>query len=381
MKKLIFIVFLLLITVTKINADEKPKFFIVTYAVGDSSGKLTEAYLNNFEKQVTNLLQEKYPCVEISNSSKVRAILDLEREKELKGASDQETFQELAQSLNCKYLIVFKVSVFKNTASILSFCMDMKKVHTLVRIFQNIQFGKESLDVTDKISKGIVNGLKIYEICPFKGTIDITIISDKDTTITETYSVYCNNSDQTYRKEEVISEHTESTWNLEKKNLNWTDGDMHFHDEEYYDLTEENGCYKCKSGREGGRTYKVKKSYTVEGSGISHESVRDGEKQLDTRSELIFYNDSTYSLHVQGTSKPSNANEKNVISAEGTCDNISPQNKIIKKEVTVPLNLILGPFKGCALDKKLSQKNTIKTIDPNTKEKETITYEFNLKKD
>ena len=47
----------------------------------------------------------------------------------------------------------------------------------------------------------------------------------------------------------------------------------------------------------------------------------------------------------------------------------------------MPLNLIFGPFKGSAIDKVLSGKDTIKRKDPVSGEDVTISYEFNLKRD
>ncbi len=381
MKKQILIIILLLIAVIKIPAEVKPNFFIVMKSSDDTDGLRAKAILFALEAGITQRLRKDYTCAEYLTSESVANSLKLERTRELLGSGDPNILQKIGEALGCDYLIVLEAKIWKGSTSISAFCLDNRKVQALSRAFGTAPYGDAAIDAVGKVTNQLFNGLKTIEICPFKGTIDITIISEKDTTEVETYDVYCNNSDQTYRKEEYTNIHTASTWNLEKKNLHWTDGDMSFHEEEYYTLTEENGCYKCKSGREGGRTLKIKRSYTVDGRGVSHESVRNGKKQLDTRSELIFYEDSTYSLHVQGTSKPSNANEKNVISAEGTCDNISPQNKTIKKEVAVPLNLILGPFKGCALNKILKHKNTIKTVDPDTHEKETISYEFNLEKD
>ncbi len=380
MKK--YFLFYMLITFLmniSINAQtgKNSRFFIMCTASGDTSAK----YAGSYERTMAYYLVKMFPCVKATTEGDIRTMLGREKLKQILDGNIK--MRSFCEYLACDYFINLEISDFLSDQVVVSAsCLYYKKVDPMIRFASH--GGRNYADIKNmvsEVSKTLVEKLAKYEICPFKGTINVAIISDKDTTMTETYSVYCNNSDQTYRKEEITKNHTESTWNLEKKNRNWTDGDMHFYSEESYTLSEENGCYKCKSGREGGRIDKEKRSYKVNGKGLSHQSIRDGKEQLDTRSELIFYDNQTYSLKVQGTSLPANADEEIEISAEGTCDNIPNENKTIKQEVTVPLSFVFGPFKGSAIDKVLSHKDTIKRKDPVSGEDVTISYEFNLKRD
>lgn len=67
--------------------------------------------------------------------------------------------------------------------------------------------------------------------------------------------------------------------------------------------------------------------------------------------------------------------------AKGTCDVINKPPVTITKKADVPLNFILGPSPVSGIDKILSQNGSYQTEDPVTKEKTTVTYSFNLKRD
>jgi hypothetical protein len=153
---------------------------------------------------------------------------------------------------------------------------------------------------------------------------------------------------------------------------------MTFYTNEETKVTEENGCYKCKTGREGGRTFTTTSSMKVKGSGISHESSRDGKPQDDTRVELKFMENGTYLVVAKGTSQPVTGEEKVVAEAQGTCDNMPRETKVIPKEIKIPLKVIFGPYNGKTTDKVLQQKDSKEETDPATREKTAITIDFTL---
>ena len=68
------------------------------------------------------------------------------------------------------------------------------------------------------------------------------------------------------------------------------------------------------------------------------------------------------------------------------CGLINEFDKVIKtdkedKKVDIPLFEIFVPFKGTSFDKVLTGSDTNVRDDTSIKEKTTITYDFNLKKD
>ena len=117
----------------------------------------------------------------------------------------------------------------------------------------------------------------------------------------------------------------------------------------------------------------------IKGSGISHESMHENKPQDDTRVELRFLEDGTYYVIAKGTSQYAIGEDKMVSKAEGTCDNRPQETKTVPREISIPLNVIFGPYPGKTSDMVLQKKDTKKTIDPATREKSTITIDFTLK--
>ncbi len=354
-----------------------PQFFIATTA----NSKEAEAYLGYFETQAFKELRKSFPCVEISSQSTVASLLELERQKQLLGSGSDEQLASIGAALGSNYLISLKVDLHENTVLISALCMNAVKAKTLSRAMASAIHGDAALDAVEIVSRELVDGLQAFEICPFTGPVDIAISSFRDTTETDQYPVYCNGGDDIYKKVTQIKTHTESTWNLRRKGVSWTEGTMTFYNTEKISIEETNGCYRCPSGREGGRTYYQKKSFNVKGNGISHESIHEGKPQQDTRVELVFLDDGTYLIKPKGTSLAANAEEETEISAEGTCDNLSPQTRTLQKEVTIPLNVVFGPYPGKSTDKILKQHDEMNTIDPVNGERSKAVIDFELKHD
>ena len=72
--------------------------------------------------------------------------------------------------------------------------------------------------------------------------------------------------------------------------------------------------------------------------------------------------------------------QKKETKIEGSCEKLNKTDKEDKK-VDVPLFEIFGPFKGTSFDKVLTGSDTNVRDDTSIKEKTTITYDFNLKKE
>ncbi len=381
MKKYIAITVILFLSIIEIRADVKPRFFIATAAAGDSSGKLAASYLGYFETQVFNLLKTAYPCVEISSTSTIVAILEVERMKQLLGAGDDNVLKNLGEAFGCDYLISLKVSVTNNRALITAMCMDNRKAKAISRAMSTVQHGAKALDEVDKVAKQLIDGLKKYEICPFTGPVKLHVVSTTKDKQTEEYPVYCNHRDGTYKKEITIDNSADAEWNLFKQKKYTTYGSVKFKLYEETILEEQNDCYKCSSGREGGRTYYKKTISSADVQGLSKDSEQYGIKVDDARIEITFTDNDTYTILIKAASKQGDKKENIEKHAEGTCDNVKPGNNFVNVKADVPLFQLLGPFKGNAQDKVLAQKSRIKKVDPNTKEETTIEYEFNLTKD
>jgi len=366
----------IIITGLSASIAQKPGFFVqCNQAVGDTAAK----YVMNFERLVATDLSEAFHCATVNTQSGLKARLKWEKEYQLMGG---ETDLNVCSYLKCDYLFILRmIEANPNLLQVSATCINYRKKEAIADAIVNFRTSMNYAGFAaacKEISNKLIEEMGKYEICPFTGPVAITISSDLDSTQVEDYGVYCNESDQRYHKETVIKNHTFSEWKLERKGIPRTDGTTTFYTDEMSKTTEEDGCHKCKSGREGGLVTTLTSSMKVKGTGISHESTFQGKKQDDTRIELNFLENGQYLVVAKGTSQAVTGEDKVVTQAEGTCDNQPQETKIVPKDIRVPLRVIFGPYDGKATDKLLQQKDTKKVKDPVNNEKQTITIDFSL---
>lgn len=360
---------------TNLSAQNKQRFFLYCTVSGDSSSR----YAGEFEEIMSSYLTKSYPCVRVRTQKFIRERLSEEKIKQLKGLSDD--VPSFCDDLACDYFINLELSDFLSDQIIASAsCLLYRKVEPMVRFAKNAARNQAAIrNIMNTVAETLVKKLEKYEICPFLGPVSITISSVMDSTNVVDYGVYCNESDQRYHKETEIKNRTFSDWKLQRKGIPWTDGTMTFYTDEMTRTTEEDGCHKCKTGkREGGLVTTLTSSMKVKGTGISHESIHNGQKQDDTRIELNFLENGQYLVVAKGTSQSVTGEVKMVSRAEGTCDNQPQETKIIPKDIKVPLRVIFGPYEGKSTDKLLQQKDTKEIKDPVNNEKQTIAIDFSL---
>ena len=381
MKKYIIICLLLLTFSSVLPADDKARFFIATSAAGDSSGRIAEPYLAYFETNVFNLLQSKYPCVVINSSSTVKALLDHERERQLLGSGDDNAISNIGQSLGCKYLISLKVSVMQNTAIVTAFCMDQKEAKVLSRSTGTAQHGGAALDAVEKVSQELIDGLKYYEICPFKGTLKVKVLGTFKDNQKEEYPVYCNSGDGMFRSTTTIDNYSENNWTINKVGKNSAHGNVEFNIHEEKKIDEEDACHKCESGKQGIRTYSENTTSYSSMSGLSKESESNGVKIDDARVTITFLDNGTYTIRIKAASTQGQLKTKKEIIAHGQCDYSTDPPVTTTNKIDAGLNEVLGPFTGNGQDKTLSHSDVIKKTNPVSKEETTIEYEYTLTRD
>jgi hypothetical protein len=379
MKK-VFAVFLLISIAFITNlAAQKPHFYI---SADGSEGDTSLKYAIPFERLVQDRFRDAFPCADVACRADIRHKLDSLRFYEIIGDISGNDFEDVGKDLAHDYWVPVKMRDYtKGMVSIQANCFKYKNTDCIAWS-QILYVTNDFNSITEgckKVTKQLIDKLGDRELCPFKGPVTLTMNSVKDTVENVEYGVYCNEMDQQFHYKLVTNNNTYSEWNLERKGIPWTGGTMTFYTNEMSELLEENGCYHCNSGREGGRTYTVNKSFKVKGSGISHQSERNGKRQEDTRIELEFLSDGTYYIIVKGTSLPVTGEEKVTEKAEGTCDNMPEETKIVPREMSVPIWAVFGPYPGKPLDKILQQKD--KLVKKNfSDEKSTITIDFTLTK-
>jgi hypothetical protein len=377
MKQIVYLIAIILLAGHSVSLGQRPGFFIkCSEAEGDTASK----YVKNFERLVGKNLSEAFHCATVHANHQLNSRLKWEKAYQLNGGDAD---FKVCDYLKADYLVLLSmIEGNQNQLQVKATCIDYRNEKNVIA--SEVLNLTTSLDYAgfaescSKISEKLITELGKFEICAFTGPVSVSINSVIDSTNIEDYAVYCNGMDQRYRKEITINNTTLSDWKLQRKGIPWTDGTMTFYTTEETIITEENGCYKCKSGREGGRTQTQTSSMKVKGSGISHESFRNGKPQDDTRIELKFMENGTYYVIAKGTSQPVTGEDKVAIKAIGTCDNLTQETKVVPREIKIPLKQIFGPYQGKTTDKILQQKETKEVTNPATNEKSTLTIDFTL---
>jgi hypothetical protein len=333
-----------------------------------------------FEENTAIKLSEVYDCAAIKTSTEVKLALDHVRTIQLLSDNDtQGMIKNVGNSLGCDYLVNLKIIVKENTAIVSAAFLDNKKANAMSRATVTTSYGAVDKGTYDDIAKQLIDGLKTYEICPFTGPVNVNIISALKDKQTEEYPVYCNQFDGMFRKTSTIDNYSENDWAIEKTDKNSANGNVKFNLSEESKIEEYNYCYECSPTKQGQRTYFEKTTTYAYVQGLSNDSESYGVKVDDARVSITFLDDGTYTVRVKAASTQGEKKIKKEIHAEGICNNISNKPETITNRVDEGINEIFGPFTGNAQDKFLSQKETIKRINPVSDEEETITYEFNLK--
>ncbi len=379
MKNLHSIISLIFLFAATVLVAQKPHFAVTTECEGT---KYSLIYITPFEKIISKSLRDEFPCADVGSSSEIRTRLGELRDLELNGKDVPAGMNNVGKDLPHDYWVYLSVhDQMEGKVKLEARCYKHKAFDCIANAGSLVASNNEGsvTDACKKLSKKLIDELNQKEICAFKGPVSITVNTTKDSTELVEYSAYCNQSDQLYRKETVIKNNTLSDWKLQRKGISWAEGTMTFRTNESTKITEEDGCHKCKTGREGGRNYTNEKSFHLEGSGISHDSFYKGKKQEDTRIELEFVAEGTLNYYViaKGTSLPATGEEKSFEEAQGTCDNLPRSAKTNPREVRIPLWVVFGPYPGKITDDVLQHKES-KVITNLNGEKSTITIDFRL---
>jgi len=385
MRRISTLCLLLVLIATTCFSFPKPRFFITTKAMGNDKGMLSaSSYLPYFESQVMSGLKKTFPCVEVNTASGIAALISWDRQRQLLSASngDENSLGNIAGSLGCDYLICLKVSVFDNIATLNAVCYDYRKINAIARALERGPHGDAALDALEKATQDMVDGIAKYEICPFKGKVQVKVTSNLEKKEEEEYGVYCNKKDEVYRKETTIRNHSEKDWQLEKTGLKSAKGTVNYNISEEFSLVEENGCFRCKSGREGGRTLRERTTTKGKIEGLSQESTQEGLPVDDARISLKFMDDGTYTIVVKAASRKGDLTMIKEAHSEGTCDQVNVAPKPILKKADIGIrDMTFGPFDGTAKEKILSNQQVINETDPVSEEENQYFIEFNLKRD
>ena len=382
MKKLFLLIILISLLAGTLQMEAASiKVFIQKRSFDDKGGLRADAVIQAVDMFLVSRLKKDYPCVEYLDTDGLTDLLSVERQRQLFGTGDENALQNMASALGCKYLISINVKVMEDRAIISLFFMDNTKAKTFSRAVETAPYGDLAIDAAEKAANILFDGLKTYEICPFKGEITIKIVSSYKDDQTEQYPVYCNGSDGIFIKTISLDKYSENEWTLYKNSFNASSGNVKFNLSEELTIDESNPCYDCAPNKQGLRSYNENITTYASLQKLSNESESEGVKVDDARAYLTFLDDGTYTLKIKASSTDGEKKTIKEVTAQGVCDNSNEPPKKTTNKIDEGILEIFGPFTGTAQDKSLSHSDTIKRTNPASEEEETITYEFNLTRD
>jgi hypothetical protein len=332
--------------------------------------------------QVKQMIKREFPCAVFATYDDLAVMLNHQREHALLGGNVDENMEALASAMGLyDHVISLQVTPSAGRTALNATCVSLKKAKTVAMDIVLSGTGAEAaLDSVPDFVRKFVEKLAYLEPCAYKGPVRVTIQSKRNKEEKEEYPVYCNQSDLMYKKSTKIAKEATTDWDLQKTGRESAAGTVHFRNRERTEIVEENGCYQCPSGRQGGRTSTRITTATEAIDGLSEDSLRDGKKQKDARITLRFNEDDTFTVYIKVASRDGTREERIEEKAEGTCDIKTGPPKTVEGKVDVALEDRLGPFAGSPLDKVLRGKATETKVDPGSEEETTTSIDFELKR-
>ena len=367
----------------QLRSEPQPRFFGMTKAQGDENGKLAEAYIPYFITLIDNNLKKSFPCAAVLFQSDVSTLLEHTRQLALLTGNDG-NLKSIGESVRCDYLLSLVVIVSHNQATIRASCIDNKTSKMMANAMESGSNGDAGISAMEKVAEKLVKQIERYEICRFKGKVQLKVVTQLKKNEKDEYAVFCNNTDGKYRKTTTINNYSEQIWDLEKVGLDEGSGTMALVGQDESMIDEQDACHKCSSGTEGPWFYQEKTIGTTKIEGLSHKVIIEGvtnPPDADVRVSLTFKDDDTYFITLKAASDLGKKKIFSHIQAGGNCDQINKPD--VNSELTINTALLetYGPYPGKAIDKNLTLSKEWKEVDPVSKEEKTITLKFDLKHD
>jgi len=376
MKHILVLVALLL--VMPFLRAEKTKFFLTWTVKADdkSNSDKLDLFCDAFEGEFNHTMDEYFPCATYTSFANIVAVLDNERAKQLLGAGDEGTLQELAGSMGAQYLVSLKMTQLGQTVWMNAVCMQMASPKMLVNVMSSAPINEEAFDAVKELAGKFFDALLKYEICPYKGRIKVDVTTEMNVDENKEYPVYCNEQDRAYKLHYKENKHSEHFWTFEKEYKVWARSFIDYTISEESEKEIEDGCYSCPQGKTR-RLYRETISKSGKIDEVSQESELYGKKVDDARVEITFNDDGTYVIKITATSKESDITVTRYKYAESWCDTDNKPPETIKNKVDIPLIYIFGPYPGTARDDFLKQ-HPDPVVETNHISGEKITYEISF---
>lgn len=375
----VFVFILMSLPVQQVFSQHLTMLLLPKAASSDSSLMYLSRGLNAiFMTDVSNEVRRNYPCVGVTDPKSLSyclAELRLQSTPEFGGRDIKPVVGKIAQSLTNPDIAV-KYSVFVNSEDLAQVTVLCANSEGEILVDFTEPFSPMEVDGNSIIKpvKRFMEELKKHEICPYTGTVNIEVKSERD----ESSSTSTPCGDGSIVIDLEIKTNSTLRWELVKESLAGASGTVTYDLKENYNTVTSHSCYVCKDGTKGFAKITETSETEAKVEGLSRESVSDGAQVSDARIRLTFLDDGTYLVTVKATSEKGPMKVTTEKKVDGPCtgnsENEPPDTK--NKSIDIPFTAVFGPYQGTPEDKVLSQ-NEEKDVSQGT-EKSTVKIDFNL---
>ena len=375
----VFIFILMWLPVQQSSSQDLRMLMLPKEGSADSNLLYLSRGLNaTFITAVAIEMEKDYPCVGITDPKSISyclAELRLQSTPEFGGRDIKPVVSKIAQALNNPDFAV-KFSMYVNSedlaqANVVCANSEGEILADFTVPFAPIEIASES---TMTPVKKLMDELKKHEICPYTGTVNIEVKSERDES--SSTSTPCGDGSIVINLE--IKTNSTLRWELVKESLAGASGTVTYDLKENYNTVTSHSCYVCKDGTRGFAKITETSETEAKVQGLSRESVSNGAQVSDARIRIAFLDDGTYLLTVKATSEKGPMKITTEKKVDGPCtgnsENEPPDTK--NKSIDIPFTAVFGPYKGTPEDKVLSQ-NEEKDVSQGT-EKSTVKIDFSL---
>jgi hypothetical protein len=338
------------------------------------SGGLNAIFLTD----VINEMEKNFPCIGVTDPKAISACLGelrLQSTPEFGSRDVSQVVNRLANSLtNPDFAVKYCMYVNSEESVTASVTCANKEGEIIADFTESFSIGQVSGEGTSAAVKKLVDQLKKHEICPYTGSVNITVESEKEESTSS--SIPCD-AGSIVTDVEITSNST-LKWELMKEEIAMTSGSVSYDHKEKIRSITRNSCYICKDGTKGFATITETTETEANAQGLSNESVFEGANVSDARIRIAFLDDGTYMLTVKATSEKGPMKITTEKKVNGPCltDNESEPPDTKTKSIDVPFTAVFGPYQGTPTDKVLSQSEE-KDLSQG-KEKVTLKIDFTL---
>lgn len=338
------------------------------------SGGLNAIFLTD----VVNEMEKNFPCIGVTDPKAISACmgeLRLQSTPAFGSRDVRPVISRLANSLaNPDFAVKYCMYVNSEENATASVTCANKEGEIIADFTESFPISQVTGEGIIPPVKRLVDQLKKHEICPYTGSVNIEVKSEKEESTSS--SIPCE-AGSIVTDVEITSNST-LKWELMKEEIAMTSGSVSYDHKEKIRSVTRNSCYICKDGTKGFATITETTETEANAQGLSNESVSDGAQVSDARIRIAFLDDGTYMLTVKATSEKGPMKITTEKKVNGPClnenENEPPDTKT--KSIDVPFTAVFGPYKGTPTDKVLSQSEE-KDLSQG-KEKVTLKIDFTL---